>query len=124
MMIRADGIDADFVARRIPSVASVEIEGEIVLYQTAAETIHVLNPSASVVWKMLDGIEDVEAVSRRLAEEFEIELVLMLEQVSDVIRDFARQGLLADVEPDEDVIEQIRLDLLRSHEVGTEIGDE
>ena len=123
-MTSADDIEVSFVPRRSSAIASVDVEGETVIFQTSAETIHVLNPSASAVWTIIDGATDVETLALDLSDAFGVPPAVMLEQVHEIICEFGRQGLLDGVLADEQTVEQIRLDLLRSTEIGSEIRDE
>ena len=120
-MIAADDIDNGFAAERSSRIASVEVRGEMVVYQEETETIHVLSPSATIVWVRIDGSRDVRSVALQLADEFGVAPTVMVRQVCDTIREFGRQGLLEGVAADQEVIEQIRRDLQRSTQAGREV---
>jgi hypothetical protein len=122
--MKADEIDDSFVPARAREVAAAEVEGETVIYHKLSETIHVLNPSATVVWGTLDGQQEVRTVALRLAQAYGVDEQEMVGQVTGIIREFGRQGLLEGVVADQDVVREIRLDLLRSVEVGGEVADE
>ena len=123
-MTTADHIDTAFVPRRTSELAPVEIEGEIVAYQTAAGTIHVLNPSASLVWKMIDGTTDISCLASELSEAFDVAPEVMEQQVRSIVQEFGRQGLLEDVVADKETLRVTRLDLLRSTELGSEVRED
>ena len=48
-------VDEAFVPARSPAVHTVEIDGEAVLLDQAAERLHHLNATAALVWACLDG---------------------------------------------------------------------
>jgi hypothetical protein len=50
---------ADAVFKRDPDVAYEVLEGEGVLYHTKTNTIHVLNPTATMIWEALNGSTNV-----------------------------------------------------------------
>ena len=48
-MTAAEEIDENSHPRHHPAVAAVELDGEAVLYHEDANTVHLLNPSATIV---------------------------------------------------------------------------
>jgi hypothetical protein len=117
-MIDANEIGCTFAGRRVVPVASVHVAGETVIYHETARTIHVLNPSASLVWNLLDGEASIADLALRLSDTFGVDELVMKDQILDIVRQFGQQGLLDDVAPDENTVQEIRLDLLRSSELG------
>jgi hypothetical protein len=99
-----DEIGPTFVAGAKVAVVGVELDGEAVLYHEVANTIHVLSPTATIVWNLLDGESDVASIVADLAEVFQVPSEQMLEDVLTAVRAFGRQGLLEGVEADADVI--------------------
>jgi hypothetical protein len=97
-------IEATFVPIRATEVAGVELDGEAVLYHEVANTVHVLSPTATVVWKLLDGSSDIAAIVADLAAAFAVSHDRMLDDVLSGIREFGRQGLLEGVDPDPDTV--------------------
>jgi hypothetical protein len=104
-----DAIDADFVATQHAAVTGVEIDGEAVLYHADAGTVHVLNPTATLLWKCLDGELDLGGLAADVADVFEADLATVLADVLDTVRAFGRQGLLDSVTSDEEVVAERRL---------------
>jgi hypothetical protein len=103
-MTERDELPSDFVARRNVGVAEVSIDDEIVLYHEELETVHVLNPSASLVWAALDGAVSIEKIASAFAERFEVERAVILADVTSIIGGFGRHGLLHHIPPDPDVV--------------------
>jgi hypothetical protein len=108
-MNRAESIDLGSVPVRAQHIASVEVDGEEVLYHETVGTVHVLSPSATLIWRCLDGVSTLDAVSRDLAEVFGVEQAVIGEDVVTTVRELGRQGLLEGVEPDEESLEAVAL---------------
>lgn len=103
-MMDVGEIDGGFSATREPAVVGVELDGEAVLYHEELRTVCVLNPTATVVWNCLDGSSDLETLCEDLAEAFSVDVGSVRKDVLDIVREFGRQGLLEDVEPDPEVV--------------------
>lgn len=103
-MIPASRIDGSFRPRQAEPVVAVELDGEAVLYHDELGAVYVLNPQATVVWACLDGSSDLDGLCDELAEAFSVGLDTLRGDVMDIVREFGRQGLLADVAPDPDVV--------------------
>ena len=82
--------------RRRPDVVWEELDGEVVIYDPAHTTSHLLNPSAAVIWALLDGSATLAEVAADLAETFGVEPTAMLDDVSSTVAALECQGLLAD----------------------------
>jgi hypothetical protein len=102
-VIRPDSIDEDFRAMPHPAVVAVELDGEAVLYHEIADTIVVLNPIATVVWKMMDGVAAADLVAE-LSDIFAADTQDLRSDVMELLREFGRQGLLVGVEPNSDIV--------------------
>lgn len=83
--------------RRHPDSAFRKIgeEGGLVVLPGTAE-VKVLNPSGIVVFSMLDGTHDVDAIATRVAEEFEIDLPAARVDVVSFLDELRRAGMLAE----------------------------
>jgi hypothetical protein len=93
----ADQIDGTFVPSVRAAVADVEIDGEAVLYDESHAAVHVLNDTAALVWACCDGSDTVAAIASDIASAFRMEEGTVLADVIDVVRRFAREGLLEGV---------------------------
>ena len=58
---------SDWVPRARPSVAHEDLDGELVLYDSEARRLLVLNESASAIWKGCDGSQTVAELVEKLA---------------------------------------------------------
>ena len=103
-MISPESIDGAFTPVTDPAVASVELDGEAVLYHERLNTVHVLNPTATVIWKCLDGFTNLDGLSTDLAAAFSVDVGMVHTDVLEAVRDFGRQGLLEAVEPDPEAL--------------------
>jgi len=95
-------IGADFCPRIRPTALSVEIDGEVVIYDEERAAVHKLNPSASVIFSSLDGSTTVGQLSAELAEAFGLERDRMGHDVLVAVREFGAKNLLAGVEAEPD----------------------
>ena len=82
------------VVRGKGDLAAVELDGELVLYDEHTASVHHLNPTASVVWQCLDGDASVAAIARDLSMAYSVEEAVVVQDVLDVVQQFARMGLL------------------------------
>ena len=88
-------IDASFVPVVSPSVSSVDLDGETVLYNDATGSLHALNTTATIIWACCDGCGSVGEIASDVSEEFGIDREQVLADVIDTLNGFARLGLLA-----------------------------
>lgn len=89
-----DDIGPHFVAHQRQQVVTVEIEGEVIVYDEVQEVAHLLSPTATIVWELLDGRSRLEEVAVDLAQAFDVSTELVLGDVLKLVQEFARQGLL------------------------------
>lgn len=109
-LTRPDDITTDFVPVVDGAVAEVVLDGEVVLYHEGANTVHVLNRTASIVWQALDGTRSVGQVSAELAPRVAVSAEDVGADVLLAVQEFGRQGLLAGVEVSEEALEANRVE--------------
>jgi hypothetical protein len=84
--------------RRLPDVASVELDGETVLamgdLDVGGFSTHCLNATGTIVWECLDGTGTVEEIGRELAEAFEANVDVVTAGVLELVRELGGAGLL------------------------------
>lgn len=51
-----------------PDVEWVEVEGQAVVYDQSRDALHLLDPIATVVWHLLDGVTPLGRTGEELAE--------------------------------------------------------
>lgn len=100
----ASSIGEEFVPLRSPLVQSVEIDGQTVLYVESVNKMHVLNPSATVVWNCMDGTGTIAEIAGDISAAFAVDLDTVRRDVLQAVREFASDGLLVgfDAVSDED----------------------
>jgi PqqD family protein of HPr-rel-A system len=87
-----DRLDARWI--RSPAVHAVELDGEAVLYDSPGGRLHVLNPSATLVWSCLDGSVSGGDLAAELAEAFGVDPATMASQVAEVLATLTAEGLI------------------------------
>lgn len=85
------------VVRPRADVAMVEIDGEGVVYDRVAERVHLLNPSATLVWSLLDGVSSLAELAAALAPATGLEEDVLLDDLVALVARLRREGLLEPV---------------------------
>ena len=68
---------------------------ETVLYDKQTEAIHVLNPTAILVWDLCDGEHSLENMEKAIRNEFSVSEERTISQdIQGVIDRFFKEGLL------------------------------
>lgn len=80
--------------RREDQVVEREIDGSLVLYDHRHQRVHVLNPTASLIWQMCDGRHATEEITARLATMFPSEADAIVEDVASLLDMFQSEQLL------------------------------
>ena len=75
-------------------LAAREVAGELYVVDIEAETLHSLNPSASLVWDCLKKGLTAERTASRLAAEFDVTPAEAASDVDAFIETLAAKGLL------------------------------
>lgn len=77
------------------SVLCKRMGQETVLYNKESEAIHVLNPTALLVWDLCDGEHSVEDMEKAIRNEFSVgDEEKVSEQIQGVIARLSEEGLL------------------------------
>ena len=93
-------IDASYRPIQSPSAYTVEIDGEAVILDEAGDRLHLLNTTATTVWRHLHGEANVGEICVVIADRFQAAPDLVLSDTIEVIRALAAQGLLGVASPD------------------------
>ena len=80
--------------RRRDDLASVEVEGETIIYDPVAEMLHHLDRIATIVWRELDGSTPLQELTSDLADVFETEQEVVATDVLRLARQLATDGLV------------------------------
>lgn len=77
-----------------PLVASFDFEAEVLLVSRDDGRVHVLNPSAAIVWRNLDGEISVGELASALADAFAAPLDTVVADTVTMVRQLGELGLL------------------------------
>jgi hypothetical protein len=76
---------------------SVELDGELVVYDELGRGIHHLNRTATLVFRCFDGESTVEEIAVDIAETAGLPLEQVEHEVHQLLLDFCDQGLIEGV---------------------------
>jgi peroxiredoxin len=103
-------LEADFVPQLVSGIASVELDGEMVLLVEDTGNIMWLDRLGAIVYKCIDGISSLAQICEDLAEVFGADPETVVEDVVYFARYFGRYGALAGVGfPEEAPYEELPL---------------
>ena len=72
----------------------VELDGEAVIFDERAQTLHHLNPTATLVFTLLDGTASVDELAADIAEGAALPIDDVRTQMNDLVHTFTEAGLL------------------------------
>ena len=81
--------------RRVDGIIERVLDGELVVYDTRQQQVHILNPTAAFVWAMCDGEHLPQHIVSELIGRFPEHEISIHEDVPPILRTFAEAGLLA-----------------------------
>ena len=81
--------------RRRDDVAYVVVDGEAVLWSVDPEAMHVLNPTASLVWQLLDGDVDIAELAADIAESAGADPTEVRSDIDTLVSQLTEQRLLS-----------------------------
>jgi Coenzyme PQQ synthesis protein D (PqqD) len=76
-------------------VETVNVAGTSIVTSLAG-ALHVLNPTATLLWQCIDGVSTIEEICTDLADVLAVPYERVLADASAVIDDFRAKGLLLD----------------------------
>jgi PqqD family protein of HPr-rel-A system len=77
----------------------VELDGEAVIYDERNGDLHRLNPTAALVFSLLDGSSTVDELAREVGEAFSIPVGEIEGQLRALVVQFGESHLLVGAEP-------------------------
>jgi hypothetical protein len=77
----------------------VELDGEAVIYDARNGDVHRLNPTATLVFSMLDGSTSLDVLARDLGEVYSQPVGLIDAQLQELVVQFGESHLLVGSEP-------------------------
>ena len=95
-----DAIEGTFVPVARSGVASVELEGEGLLYDEERGSWHLLSPTALIIWQCCDGSGSLDELTQDLANAYETDLETVRMGTLEAVRQLGREGLLDGVQGD------------------------
>lgn len=81
--------------RPVDTVHAVELDGELVLYDSATNRAAHLDARASLIWRVLDGKVTVAELVDDLSAVFDVEADVVCGDVDHLLTELARLGYLA-----------------------------
>lgn len=80
--------------RRERDLEFLEIEGEIVIYDELDDSIHQLNPTASMIWQACDGSATITELAAEFSEASGVPHTQIERDVTAAVRQLADAGLM------------------------------
>ena len=96
-VVSPEAIDGSFVPVSRDTVASVVVDGEVVLLDGSTGTLRNLDPVGGVVWSCLDAPGTIDDIVSDLCAEFGADRDAVHQDVVELIRTLGREGLLRGV---------------------------
>jgi len=92
-------IDARTAPTPRDTVATEVLDGDVVLHDAATGQVHLLNPTASIVWQLLDGATTIEEIADAVAEATGTDFGQVSSDTIDLVRMLGDLGVLAHIDP-------------------------
>jgi hypothetical protein len=83
----------------------VELDGEAVIYDEINGDLHRLNPTATLVFSLLDGSATLEELAHDIADAYSMPVDEVIVQVRELAEQLAASHLLVGSEPDPAVMD-------------------
>jgi PqqD family protein of HPr-rel-A system len=90
----AEAINGALAPTPSHNLASVDVDGETIIYDTSSGATHLLNPTATAVWGCFDGQTTLDQMSSDLAAAYGAKKRQVRTDVVTLVRDLGRAGLL------------------------------
>jgi coenzyme PQQ biosynthesis protein PqqD len=88
-------MNPETVLKANPTLAWREIDGSIVIISPERSMVHELNPTASFVWKKVDGKRTTDEIAVQLAAEFDVTRESALADVHELVESLVANQLLS-----------------------------
>ncbi len=82
----------------------VELDGEAVIYDEITADIHHLNPTATVVFSLLDGTVTIDELAGEVSAAYGMPPHRVRDEIAELVRSLAGSRLLVGFEPDPDAV--------------------
>ena len=87
------------IPKKNPKTAWRTIAGEGVILSLDTKVLRGLNAVGARVWELIDGHRSIEAISREIAREFEVEPSRAVADAETFVRDLLARGLVEPADP-------------------------
>jgi hypothetical protein len=84
--------------RHRPDLVTRTVDGELIILDRTAETVHHLNATATYIWSACDGTHSANDIAASLTASFGDVPPTVLDDVLTTLADFRRRGFLVDVD--------------------------
>jgi hypothetical protein len=88
--------DGAFVPARAPGVVTLDLEGDPIVFDEASDQLHLLNPTAALIWSCFDGATSVGDLSSDIGEALGVPAELVLGDALDLVVQLGEGGLVLD----------------------------
>lgn len=88
------GTGGTAVPRPVPGLRIAVVDDAIVVLDRTTAQCHVLNPTASVVWELVDGVRPVQGIVDVLAAGFDVDHAVVAEPVERAVGQFIEIGIM------------------------------
>ncbi len=85
-------VDVNNVLEITPGVVSREVDGDLVVVMPKRGEFVVLNPTGTLVYRLVDGVRSVREIARGVAEQHDVSFERALEDVSSFVEEMVERG--------------------------------
>ena len=93
-------VSSSYRPRKRADVLELDMGDGFILYNHDSSLVHHLNPTAAVVWQVLDGEATVETLAAEVADEYGLPVENVHMQVTSLIAELDAMGLVEDASSD------------------------
>lgn len=86
--------------RKRSDVLELDMGDGFILYNHDSSLVHHLNPTAAVVWQVLDGEATVERLAAEIADEYRLPVENVQMQITSLVAELDAMGLVEDASSD------------------------
>ena len=86
----------DFIPVKKAEILELDMGDGFIVYNHESNLVHHLNPSASIMWQLLDGEATVKDLAEEIAHEYQLELERVRYEVAGLIGELDTLGLVED----------------------------
>ena len=91
----ADELDR-YVPRKRSDLLELDMGDGIILYDDSSSLVHHLNPSASILWQLFDGVADASTLATETSEELGVDPNQAQADIAALITELEALGLVED----------------------------